>query len=58
MDDQKEKERRKAFMKTYGISEDEMDFFGYVHYITHTALAVIIVLTALLILAILALVTM
>ncbi len=54
MTDKKEKERRKAFMETYDISEDEMDFFGYVYNVTHTMMLVIIILAALLILVALA----
>lgn len=52
--DEKEKERREAFMKTYGVTEEEMGFFEYVYNVTHMmmmfvaiVLAVLLVLVAL-----------
>lgn len=52
--DEKEKERREAFMKTYGVTEEEMGFFEYVYNVTHTMMFVIIVLAVLLVLVALA----
>lgn len=52
--DEKEKERREAFMKTYGVTEEEMGFFEYVYNVTHMMMFVTIVLAVLLVLVALA----
>ncbi|EOS60930.1 hypothetical protein [Dubosiella newyorkensis] len=51
---EQEKERREAFMKTYGVSEEEMDFFEYIDGRFELLKIIIAALIVLLVLAVLA----
>lgn len=51
---EQEKERREAFMKTYGVSEEEMDFFEYIDGKFELLKIIIAALIVLLVLAVLA----
>ncbi|WP_276933208.1 hypothetical protein [Dubosiella newyorkensis] len=51
---EQEKERRGAFMKTYGVSEEEMDFFEYIDGKFELLKIIIAALIVLLVLAVLA----